>query len=134
MSGQARPCGKAHSTQVGVGDASLSGRHLLGHFIGGCTIGDSEDSGVVDAYQRVYNYPGLHIADGSAISANLGVNPVAHDHRAGGAGDVVLAEQGRGRHPPGSRRPVCPDLPSRPRAYAYAFADTIMEESDGGAG
>ena len=30
---------------------------------------------MVDPYQRVYNYPGLHIADGSAISANLGVNP-----------------------------------------------------------
>jgi cholesterol oxidase len=29
----------------------------------------------VDAYQRVFNYPGMHIADGSAISANLGVNP-----------------------------------------------------------
>ena len=30
---------------------------------------------VVDAYQRVYGHPGLHIADGAAISANLGVNP-----------------------------------------------------------
>jgi cholesterol oxidase len=30
---------------------------------------------VVDAYQRVFGHPGLHIADGSAISANLGVNP-----------------------------------------------------------
>ena len=48
---------------------------LTAHFIGGCTIGDSPETGVVDPYQRVYNYPGLHIADGSAISANLGVNP-----------------------------------------------------------
>jgi cholesterol oxidase len=48
---------------------------LTAHFIGGCTIGDSPDTGVVDAYQRVYGHPGLHIADGSAISANLGVNP-----------------------------------------------------------
>ncbi len=48
---------------------------LTAHFIGGCTIGESPESGVVDPYQRVYNYPGLHIADGSAISANLGVNP-----------------------------------------------------------
>ncbi|MBO0845400.1 MAG: GMC family oxidoreductase [Nocardioides sp.] len=48
---------------------------LTAHFIGGCTIGDSVDTGVVDAYQRVYGHPGLHIADGSAISANLGVNP-----------------------------------------------------------
>ncbi|MGW0324226.1 GMC oxidoreductase [Nocardia sp. NPDC003183] len=45
------------------------------HYIGGCTIGDSHETGVIDPYQRVYGYPGLHIADGSAITANLGVNP-----------------------------------------------------------
>jgi cholesterol oxidase len=50
-------------------------RPLTAHFIGGCTIGDSVETGVVDPYQRVYGHPGLHIADGSAISANLGVNP-----------------------------------------------------------
>ena len=50
-------------------------RPLTAHFIGGCTIGETAETGVVDAYQRVHNYPGLHIADGSAISANLGVNP-----------------------------------------------------------
>jgi cholesterol oxidase len=50
-------------------------RPLTAHFIGGCTIGDSPDTGVVDPYQRVYHYPGLHVVDGSAISANLGVNP-----------------------------------------------------------
>lgn len=46
-----------------------------GHFLGGCPIGDSPETGVVDAYQRLYGYPGLHVVDGSAISANLGVNP-----------------------------------------------------------
>ncbi|MFD6222055.1 GMC oxidoreductase [Nocardia asteroides] len=45
------------------------------HYIGGCTIGDSGDTGVIDPYQRIYGHPGLHIADGSAITANLGVNP-----------------------------------------------------------
>ncbi|MDP9820214.1 cholesterol oxidase [Nocardioides massiliensis] len=50
-------------------------RPLTAHFIGGCTIGDSAETGVIDGFQRVYGYPGLHIADGSAISANLGVNP-----------------------------------------------------------
>jgi cholesterol oxidase len=45
------------------------------HYIGGCTIGSSAADGVVDPYQRVYGHPGLHIADGSAITANLGVNP-----------------------------------------------------------
>jgi cholesterol oxidase len=48
---------------------------LTAHFIGGCAIGDSPQTGVVDGYQRVYGHPGLHITDGSAISANLGVNP-----------------------------------------------------------
>ena len=50
-------------------------RPLTAHFIGGCTIGESPDTGVIDPFQRVHNYPGLHVADGSAISANLGVNP-----------------------------------------------------------
>ena len=50
-------------------------RPLTAHFIGGCAIGDSPETGVVDPYHRVWNYPGLHVVDGSAISANLGVNP-----------------------------------------------------------
>lgn len=50
-------------------------RPLTAHFIGGCPIGASADTGVVDAWQRVYGHPGLHVADGAAISANLGVNP-----------------------------------------------------------
>ncbi len=50
-------------------------RPLTAHFLGGCAIGDSPATGVIDGYQRVYGHPGLHIADGSAVSANLGVNP-----------------------------------------------------------
>jgi cholesterol oxidase len=61
-------------------------RPLTAHFLGGCAIGDSPATGVIDAYQRVYGHPGLHIADGSAISANLGGNPsltiTAHAERA----------------------------------------------------
>jgi cholesterol oxidase len=48
---------------------------MTAHFIGGCVIGDGADSGVVDPYHRMYGHPGLHVIDGSAISANLGVNP-----------------------------------------------------------
>ena len=33
------------------------------------------ETGVIDPYHRVYGHPGLHVVDGSAISANLGVNP-----------------------------------------------------------
>jgi cholesterol oxidase len=35
----------------------------------------SPDDGVIDPYQRLYGHPGLHVVDGSAVSANLGVNP-----------------------------------------------------------
>ena len=48
---------------------------MTAHFIGGCAIGASAETGVVDPWQRVFGYEGLHVADGSAISANLGVNP-----------------------------------------------------------
>ena len=50
-------------------------RPLTAHFIGGCTIGESPETGVIDPYHRVWGYPEMHIVDGSAISANLGVNP-----------------------------------------------------------
>ena len=48
---------------------------MTAHFIGGCVIGDRPESGVVDPYHRMYGHHGLHVVDGSAISANLGVNP-----------------------------------------------------------
>lgn len=48
---------------------------LTAHFIGGCPIGTSAADGVIDPYHRAFGYPGLSIVDGSAISANLGVNP-----------------------------------------------------------
>jgi cholesterol oxidase len=48
---------------------------LTAHILGGCPIGADPEHGVVDAYQRVYGHPGLHVLDGAAVSANLGVNP-----------------------------------------------------------
>ena len=48
---------------------------LTAHFIGGCAIGATREEGVIDPYHRVFGYPGLSVVDGSAISANLGVNP-----------------------------------------------------------
>lgn len=48
---------------------------VTAHIIGGACIGESPDQGVIDPYHRVFGYKGLHVADGSAISANLGANP-----------------------------------------------------------
>ena len=48
---------------------------MTAHFIGGCAIGDSPETGVIDPYHRLYGHDGLFVVDGSSISANLGVNP-----------------------------------------------------------
>ncbi len=48
---------------------------LTAHFLGGCTIGTSAADGVIDPYHRLFNYPGVSVVDGAAITANLGVNP-----------------------------------------------------------
>ena len=48
---------------------------LTAHFLGGAVIGSDPTTGVVDPWHRVWNYPGLHVVDGAAVSANPGVNP-----------------------------------------------------------
>ncbi|GAA2163560.1 cholesterol oxidase [Humibacillus xanthopallidus] len=48
---------------------------MTAHFLGGAVISDSPERGVIDPYHRVWGYPGLHVVDGAAVSANLGVNP-----------------------------------------------------------
>ena len=45
------------------------------HLLGGCCMGVDAASGVIDARHRVFGYPGLYVIDGSAVSANPGVNP-----------------------------------------------------------
>ena len=45
------------------------------HILGGCSMGNSRDTGVVDHRNRVFGYKNMYICDGSVLSANLGVNP-----------------------------------------------------------
>ncbi len=45
------------------------------HLIGGACIAASPDKGVINMKHEVFGYPGMMICDGSAIPANLGVNP-----------------------------------------------------------
>jgi cholesterol oxidase len=45
------------------------------HILGGATIGHSPEDGVVDSRQRVFGYESLLVCDGSAVPANVGVNP-----------------------------------------------------------
>jgi cholesterol oxidase len=56
-----------------VGD--VLGMPMTAHILGGAVLGADPERGVVDPYHRVFGYEGLHVVDGSAVPANLGVNP-----------------------------------------------------------
>ncbi|MFJ9028448.1 GMC oxidoreductase [Streptomyces sp. NPDC102274] len=60
---------------AGSNVGELMGTPLTAHFLGGCVIGASAEEGVIDPYHRLYGHPGISVVDGSAVSANLGVNP-----------------------------------------------------------
>lgn len=102
---------------------------MTAHFIGGCAIGDSPKTGVVDPYHRLYGHPGLHVVDGSTLSANLGVNPslsiTAQAERAmsvwpnNGEQDLRpdVGEPYKRLNPVAPRRPAVPD--TAPGAIRY---------------
>jgi len=54
---------------------TLLGIPTTAHILGGCSMGASPAEGVIDHRHRVFGYDGLYVVDGSAISANPGVNP-----------------------------------------------------------
>ncbi|MFC8433883.1 GMC family oxidoreductase N-terminal domain-containing protein [Streptomyces sp. NPDC057253] len=60
---------------AGSNVGELMGTPLTAHFLGGCPIGSSRETGVIDPYHRLYGHPGISVVDGAAVSANLGVNP-----------------------------------------------------------
>ncbi|MCP2292099.1 GMC family oxidoreductase [Nocardia amikacinitolerans] len=109
---------------------------MTGHFIGGCVIGDSAETGVVDPYHRLYGHPGLHVIDGSTISANLGVNPsltiTAQAERAvslwpnKGEADPrpALGAPYRRLDPIPPRRPVVP--PNAPAALCFSTTEAAQ--------
>lgn len=54
---------------------SLLGMSVTAHILGGCPMGRDATQGVIDVHHEVFGYPGLYVVDGSAIPANVGVNP-----------------------------------------------------------
>ena len=54
---------------------TLFGVPSTAHILGGCCMGDAPQNGVIDHRHRVFGYEGLYVIDGSAVSANPGVNP-----------------------------------------------------------
>ncbi len=55
--------------------SEVFGIPLTAHFLGGTPISADPEHGVIDPYHRMWGYPQLHVVDGAAVSANLGVNP-----------------------------------------------------------
>jgi cholesterol oxidase len=54
---------------------TLFARPTTAHILGGCGMGADADSGVIDSQHRLFGHPEIMVVDGSALSANPGVNP-----------------------------------------------------------
>jgi cholesterol oxidase len=68
------------AAKVGGMPMSLLTETLFGipttpHILGGCCMGEGPETGVIDSRHRLFGYDGLYVVDGSAVSANPGVNP-----------------------------------------------------------
>lgn len=50
---------------------------LTAHPLGGCIMGESADTSVVNEFGEVWNYEDLYVADGSIIPTALAINPSA---------------------------------------------------------
>ncbi len=78
--GEATDIAKRFAKKVGGSPISMVTETLMGtpttaHILGGCTMGKDERDGVIDKDHKVFGYDGLYVIDGSAMSANPGVNP-----------------------------------------------------------
>ncbi|MCA9563639.1 MAG: GMC family oxidoreductase, partial [Myxococcales bacterium] len=66
---------KVNGVTMGLAPETLAGTPSTAHILGGCCMGENSEQGVIDSRHRVFGYDGLYVVDGSAISANPGVNP-----------------------------------------------------------
>lgn len=105
---------------------------LTAHFLGGCPIGSTPEDGAIDPYHRMFGHPGIHIVDGSAVTANLGVNPsltiTAQAERA------MSFWPNRGEPDPrpapeSSYRRITPTFPRTPAVPEGAFAELRFTRS-----
>jgi len=58
-----------------MANETLFGIPTTAHILGGACMGKDDKRGVIDADNQVHNYKNMLVCDGSAISANPGVNP-----------------------------------------------------------
>ncbi|MEV0603488.1 GMC family oxidoreductase [Streptomyces sp. NPDC050315] len=103
----------------------LMGTPLTAHFLGGCPIGEDADHGVIDPYHRLYGHPGISVVDGSAVSANLGVNPSLTITAQAERAMSLWPNKGEGDPRPAQGRPyarLSPVEPKHPAVPEKAFA------------
>ncbi|HEV3002185.1 MAG TPA: GMC family oxidoreductase [Solirubrobacteraceae bacterium] len=118
-------------------------RVITVHPLGGCRIGRTDEEGVVDPYGRVFNLPGLHVADGSVMPGPVGPNPsltiaALAERFADAMLDGTPAEPPRraprlARSAEGAPRPS--SAPPGPRAVSVRFTEEMkgfldFEETD----
>jgi cholesterol oxidase len=84
------------------------------HILGGAVIAPDPERGVVDAHQRVFGYENLLVCDGSAVPANVGVNPSLTI--------TALAEHAMSHVPPAGGTAVAGETVAMPRAEGAAAA------------
>ena len=112
----------------------LLSRVVTVHALGGCPMGRDEREGVVDALGRVFNHPGLHIADGSVMPGPVGANPsLTIAGLADRFADAILeemkgaavtappppppTEEPDGSHPPASEHPASLEFTEKMRGF-----------------
>lgn len=66
---------KTGGVTMGLLTETLLGTPSTAHILGGACMSQTAETGVIDADHRIHGYDGLYVIDGSAISANPGVNP-----------------------------------------------------------
>ena len=66
---------KVNGVPMTILSETIAGTPTTAHILGGACMGENADHGVIDHQHRVFGYQGLYVMDGSAVSANPGVNP-----------------------------------------------------------
>ncbi len=62
-------------TPANITTENLMDAPITAHIMGGCTIGQAPDNGVIDEENRIKGYHNMLVCDASQMPENLGVNP-----------------------------------------------------------
>jgi cholesterol oxidase len=84
---------------------TFGGIPTTAHILGGACMGDRRENGVIDHRHRVFGYEGLYVVDGSAVSANPGVNPSLTIAALAERAMTFIPERSEGHHA-GDRAPA----------------------------